>query len=200
MKRVLPFVLVVISFPVGSRAQKPPVYNDSDAYTVYAVIIADEWPVQVAKARRLVIQSETEDYPPIGGEKRQLCLKPAAGEEATLGPLIKAYEEANRQTQLLQRKLELSYEYELVPRETIRALFKGNGLEGWKDFYAKYPNSGGDIQLSAVGFNSDKTLALVYVGHSCGGLCGGGSYHLLKRTDDKWSEIPWRGESCSWAS
>ena len=54
--------------------------------------------------------------------------------------------------------------------------------------------------MSAVGFNVDKTLALVYVGHSCGGLCGGGSYHLLKKAGEKWVESPWKGVSCSWAS
>jgi len=64
----------------------------------------------------------------------------------------------------------------------------------------RVPGSGGYVEMSAVGFNSDKTLALLYAGHSCGGLCGGGTYHLLKKADGKWTEINWPGTTCTWVS
>ena len=42
------------------------------------------------------------------------------------------------------------------------------------------------FEVSAVGFSGDRTRALVYVGHHCGSLCGGGGYHLLVKRDGKW--------------
>jgi hypothetical protein len=57
------------------------------------------------------------------------------------------------------------------------------------------------FQVSAVGFNADGKRALVYVGHGCGGLCGGGTYHLLVKKDGKWQvDRGYRGASCMWAS
>jgi hypothetical protein len=188
------------SFCSSLEPQTPPAaYNDADAHAVYSTIIPNTWPITVARTGKLVIETQTRDYPSFG-DGNDVCLKPDPSEESILGPVLKSYKEANKQTWLLQRKFDLAIEYELVPRETIAAIFKGKDVEGWKDFYDRYPNSGGTSHMSAVGFNADKTLALVYVGHSCGGLCGGGSYHLLKKTGDKWVETPWKGVSCSWAS
>lgn len=57
------------------------------------------------------------------------------------------------------------------------------------------------FHVSAVGFNRDRTRALVYVGHHCGMLCGGGRYHVLVKTDGRWQEYKeFRGGSCFWAS
>ena len=58
---------------------------------------------------------------------------------------------------------------------------------GWERFYAKYPRSGGIIELSRVAFDSAKTKALLYCGtifdHGKGGI---GYYILLKKRDGKW--------------
>ncbi|MEO7157279.1 MAG: hypothetical protein ABI039_06950, partial [Vicinamibacterales bacterium] len=40
-------------------------------------------------------------------------------------------------------------------------------------------DSGGFMVISAVGFNAARTRAMVYMAHSCGSLCGGGTHHLL---------------------
>src|SRR5215212_10127331 len=163
MKKVIPLAFILIGLSVSIEAQTPPV-DDADAYAVYNAIFAKDPQEKVDKARRLVIQAETNDHDFPGGKDE--CLKPSPNEEATLRPLINAYKEANKNAQALQRRFDLPNEYQLVSRESIDALFKDDNLgRGWKDFYAKYPQSGGFIQLSAVGFNADKTLALVYKGH-----------------------------------
>lgn len=56
----------------------------------------------------------------------------------------------------------------------------------WDTFYKTYPNSSGLIYFSHVGFNSSNDQAFVYVGRSCGGLCGSGSYILLKKRNGRW--------------
>jgi hypothetical protein len=202
MQKVLPILLLLIASPVISAAQsRTPTVDDPDAYAIYNQIIARQWPVRVTKARRLVIEVETTDWQYYNGKKLEnLCLKPTPGEEGTIGLMRQAFEEANKQVPLLQRKFTIPYEYELVSRESITALLKGKGEEGWKDFYVKYPDSGGSIHLSAVGFNADKTLALVYVGYWCGDICGEGAYYYLKKTDGKWSDIRWPGIQCHWIS
>ena len=48
--------------------------------------------------------------------------------------------------------------------------------------------------MSAVGFNEDKTLAVVYSGSTCGGECGRWSLHLFEKIDGKWKSLP--GVTC----
>ena len=191
------FALYGVRMTFGQAMPTP--YTDAEAYEVYSVVIEAEWPIREAKAKKLVIQTETADYPMYGDDHMD-CLAPAKGEEATYGPIIAAYHEANKVPWLLQPKFDTSVSYQLVSRASIERIFKEKGVAGWQDFYAKYPGSGGAISMSAVGFNADKTIAIVYMGHSCGGLCGGGRYHVLRKTDGKWSEIDWKGMSCVWAS
>lgn len=54
-------------------------------------------------------------------------------------------------------------------------------------------------QLSPVAFHADKALAIVYMGHSCGSLCGA-TFHILKKKDGVWKNLHWKGTSRAWAS
>ena len=56
----------------------------------------------------------------------------------------------------------------------------------WARFYKKYPNSSGIVFFSNVGFNERHDQAFVYVGRSCGGLCGAGEYVLLNKVNGQW--------------
>ena len=56
----------------------------------------------------------------------------------------------------------------------------------WERFYKKYPNSSGLVFFSQVGFNDRHDQAFVYVGISCGGLCGAGEYVLLDKVNGAW--------------
>jgi hypothetical protein len=65
----------------------------------------------------------------------------------------------------------------------------------------RYPDSGGFMQVSAVGFDTARARAIVYMAHSCGGLCGGGTYHFLQKIDGVWREVKVQGmTSCTWVS
>jgi len=194
---ILTSVLFSVRIAYGQAAPSP--YTDVDAYAVYAVVMEADWPIRSAKAKKLVIQIETADYPKFGDSQTN-CLQPAKGEEAIYGPVIAAFSELNKDPLLLQPKFEASVPYQLVTKASVDEIFAKKGVAGWADFYAKYPDSGGVISMSAVGFNAEKTIAIVYMGHSCGGLCGGGSYHVLQKTGGKWSEVQWKGMTCMWAS
>ena len=58
--------------------------------------------------------------------------------------------------------------------------------EGWKEFYQLYPQSNGYLHFSRVGFNKERTEALVHVGWMRGSLEGQGQYFLLSKKDGKW--------------
>lgn len=45
--------------------------------------------------------------------------------------------------------------------------------------------------FSPVFFNRSKTLAMVYVGEYCGGLCANARWVVLERTDGGWKQLPW---------
>ena len=77
----------------------------------------------------------------------------------------------------------------------------GPGGTGWEGLAERYPDSAHSyIVLSPVAFNADKTIAVVYMGHSCGSLCGGGTFYVLEKKDGIWKSMRWRGTSCAWAS
>ena len=56
----------------------------------------------------------------------------------------------------------------------------------WDRFYRKYPNSPGLMFFSKVGFNDRHEQAFLYMGKSCGGLCGVGKYVLLNKVNGEW--------------
>ena len=68
------------------------------------------------------------------------------------------------------------------------------GINGWHEFHRRYGKNTSIDELSRVGFNSDKTLALLHVssGISSGGVAG--TLYLLERMNDKWV-IKWQIET-----
>jgi hypothetical protein len=77
-----------------------------------------------------------------------------------------------------------------------RAVFVNASELGTKtsDFEAKFPNNLGFFVVSPVGLNLNKTEALLYVEHFCGGLCGGGEYVLMRKVDGVWHVVDHHGK------
>jgi hypothetical protein len=134
------------------------------------------------------IRAETQTYPhlPATGNDDRVCLEPSREQKPTYLPVIEDYISKNRKKLRLERKFNLP-EYALV---------------GPNGIYSGLPFSASVIfHVSAIGFNPDRTRALVYVGHDCGSLCGGGTYHFLVKQDGRWQvDREYRGISCAWAS
>jgi hypothetical protein len=114
-----------------------------------------------------------------------MCVNPPQDQEATYRPVIEDFEQRNKRRFLLQMKFDLPA-YTLVNPTDKTALQNHVPL----------------FDVSAVGFNKDHTRALVYVAHYCGGLCGGGTYHLMAKRNGKWEpDREFRGGPfCSWVS
>jgi hypothetical protein len=159
-------------------------YGVDEAYRVYNVLLPHEESVGFAKGT-LVIREETVSKP----EAPEPCLTAEAANK--FKDAIADYKHVNSKPWLLQRQFQLEKPYEIVSTNTIEILFK---KDGWNAFYRRYPDSGGYIILSAVGFNQEQTQAIVYTGSSCGGLCGRWSLHLMEKIGGKWTQAP--GVSC----
>jgi hypothetical protein len=181
------------AIPQENASSELATYDEAEAYRVYSAILPQEWPWSEANAKTLVIRTETEPY--------AMCIQPDKESEKIVGDAIADYKKKNQKKWLLGRQFEIAKPYEMIPGDEIDTIFKTEGTAGWKTFYERHPDSSGWIELSAVGFNAAKTVAVVYAGDSCGSLCGGGTFHILQKVDGKWIPLRLKGvTSCAWAS
>ena len=182
-----PIVLVlgvVTVMPQEPSAAKP--YDDSDAYQIYSVLIPQEESYGFAKGT-LIIQEETASNAPVVGA----CLDAETVKQFKVA--ISDYERSRTKPWLLNRHFQIEKPYEIVNKQTL-ALLRGHGLDRWDDYYDRYPQSGGWVFLSPIGFNKTKTQAIVYTGSICGGLCGRSGFHVLEKVHGQWKEVP--GVTC----
>ena len=162
---------------------KPETYLDPEAYVVYGAVLPENWAFGnwFRRADALIIEQETQKDGRLPG-----CLPSVTGPREAWRDALESYKKENQSPKLLARQFPIDKHYELVPGSVIAEAFKG---KGWNGFYERYPHSEGIINLSAVGFNSDRTKALVFVVHYCGNTCGSQSYIFLEKKSDKWTTV-----------
>ncbi len=109
------------------------------------------------------------------------------------------YVKSNQTMFNLQPGLHVEKPYTFVSRQEMNRLRGNNGETFWRT----YPTSGGIRTFSAVGFDSNKTFALVYessVVPLLGGEgAGSGGILVLQKVDGKWKDLP-RKMMCRWIS
>jgi hypothetical protein len=173
------FVLCVVP-ALAQEAHPPAVYDDSEAYQVYNVLLPGEGAFSGAQGTVVIEQDTT-----------TRSLYRLAPEAATkFAEAIADFDHASGQTRLLQRQFEVPKPYELVKRDTIDGFFKEQApRDGWKHFYERYPESGGFITLSAVGFNKSRTQAAVYIVTHSGPHGMDARLYLLEKRGDKWVQV-----------
>lgn len=191
---VIALVVAFIGCAAASFAQDtaaPEAYLDADAYQVFSALLSESG--APGSTNTLVIEQET--VPHLGRQAGTF----SDGPEACIYPdvaikfreAIADYNRVNQKRWLLQRSFEINGPYELVTADTLKTFFSHGD---WDGFYKRYPSSGGFISLSAVGFNRDKTRAILYGGRACGSLCGQWSYELFEKVGGEWKTVP--GVSC----
>ncbi len=170
--------------------------DDPEAYAVYAAVLPTEWVVKSAHAKKVVLRKETGTNP--------RCLPTGTPVETDWKPVIDNYRIENAAARSLQAEFDVGVPYAVVTDNEIKASFtdaRNDPNLGWGGFYKRFPDSGGFVVASAVGFDSAKRRAMVYVTHSCGSLCGGGTYYLLERVESVWQLVQVPGlRNCLWVS
>jgi hypothetical protein len=118
----------------------------------------------------------------------QMCLEPARDQESIYRPMIDDYAFENKKTLVLQRRFRLSA-YTLV----------GRGAWATTQSIARDPTR--SVQettfavLSAVGFNRDRTRALLCLWANNSGTC-----YFMASKEGTWQiDRSWRGGGCGWA-
>lgn len=97
---------------------------------------------------------------------------------------------AERLTRLSERPLRTSDLPLPRPRRTVtdaelKEIFEGRRVEGWAEFYRRYPRQRGWFRFSPVAFSAVGESALVYFEFLCGWLCAEGTV--------AWIDQPVRG-------
>ena len=175
-------LVIFVSVPVSPKSSSvPKTYDTPDAYQIYSLLFPDEEAFGFAKGT-LIIQEETVS------KDAKSCFTPEAATK--FHDAVVDYVRVNKRRWLLQRQFQIDKPYEIVDAATIGV----SSTDDWESFYERYPESGGFIIMSAVGFNKEKTQAVVYTGTSCGMLCGRWMFHLLEKVDGNWKTVP--GVTC----
>jgi hypothetical protein len=169
--------------------------QEKDSYEIYSMLLRTEMPPQW-NITGWAIEQETQTYPNFGEMSSiGMCLQPPKAQESIYRPLIDDYVAKNKKKLTLERKFDLP-EYALVGPTDVKAIGQRTRVADGFPF-----NASVIFHVSAVGFNRDGTRALVYVGHHCGSLCGGGGYHFLVKKDGRWQvDREYGGMACLWAS
>lgn len=94
------------------------------------------------------------------------------------------FEARNEEKYHLSDFFNLSKHVVFISEEDMVMLFKWHG--GWEEFRSLYPSSQGIMNLSRVGFNADKTQALLYAGNQTGWTSGSGWYVLFVKKNGAW--------------
>jgi hypothetical protein len=146
---------ILLLYPLFARQQRSVTirpYDVAEAYKVYSAVLP------AVGEPRLVISTKT--------QSSEICLRPLdAQSEIVLRPAINNYLELNAQRWQLQEHFDIKRHYELLAEEELKTTFR-NGMNGrssagsWTTYYEHHPASEGLIELSAVGFNADKTVAV----------------------------------------
>jgi hypothetical protein len=160
--------------------------SNPESYAVYAELFPDG--SAVPELKRVIIQRETVT------EDRCAADEPAP--EGRWSPVMEDFVRQNAAARELQRSFSITLPYELVPASDLKSVM-GNAGADWEAFYARYPESGGFVRFSAVGFNESRTLATVYMEQLCGTRCGGGAQLFLEKQDGRWLPSD-PGIRCRW--
>ena len=190
---LLPFILLGCQSNLVSRSG--PLPYDNAAYQVYSDLFLAKDTVGVEPGHPVVIQCETVSGLGFVPNKDISKCFPSDWEfrweyESTIAD----YYKQNRVAHELSRQFSITSPYELVPEAELISL-ESHGNFPRDPFLEKIPDSQGYVAVSAVGFNSRKTRAIVSAMNQCGFLCGGGRIYALERENGKWVQVH---AGCTW--
>lgn len=193
MRKLAPVSLLIAAaasmglyFQAGPFAQAPEFVEDTEAYAVYAVFLHAIAQGDQYRGREIKLFQETR--PPRG------CMQ-----EGTIPPewqpAMEDFRKANVRPRLLKDGIDLGTPHLLVTPLIIKAMIAGA---------TPRPEPTLSVAVSAVGFNAEKTFALVYHEGECGvnardGTigCSKGGVTPLTKVAGRW-ELSRNVEACTW--
>jgi hypothetical protein len=98
------------------------------------------------------------------------------------------YEKVNAQSFNLDNRFKISgKEIRLIASAELGYIFGSQDLnQNWKLFYSRYPDSGGVVEFTRVGFNKDKTQAVAQIICTSASLEASSQLLILAKVNTKW--------------
>jgi len=155
----------------------PPPEIEAEEYAVYSALIRQN-PIGYDLGTSFVVREQ-----PVSG----LDMLESALENGHRLPsrLVDSYRSRSAASCTLSPNLDVEQGYTMMPEDEFGRIF-GQGGSVWARFEAKYPEAGGVIIFSRVGFDTEGDQALALIGFRCGDLCGAGGLYLLVKEDGNW--------------
>lgn len=183
---------LVLSVPhVSAQATDAKPIDDPESYSVYSTLLPDRAMLGMRRGM-IVIQAESTVSPHVGRDQGpDPCWPSGPPIETEWKTTLENLRTENAHSRTVLSGFTLSVPYIVVPKADIMAFFTPEStrrLDGWKHFYERYPESAGFLALSAVGFDADRTKAMVFIAHSTNYLGGDYSYHLLRKVEGTWQD------------
>jgi len=179
----LEFGAVSVSAPARQSSSDAAV--PAEEYEIYSTIIKQRY-VQ-PNTKLLIIEERTfrydfaaDDEEPWREKHKGVTIDRSA---------IEDYEAKNSSKWLLNKAMfKLPIKLNLITDLDLKAIFHGHwGELEWIDYYRKYPDSTGFVMLSRIGFNTERTQGLLYIGSRCGPGCGEIHFLLLEKANGTWT-------------
>jgi hypothetical protein len=155
---------------------------DEMDYRLYSQVLKEMFP----DAENLVVSQEVRSGGPFNNSSYVRSLKeqyPAIDTMVFWDPVFE-----KDSVYYLENKFSVtSKKVYLISAEEIQSIFSNSEINGgWAEFYRRYPNSSGTISFSRIGYNADKTQAMVNMGNMYASLGGEGHLIFLKLENHKW--------------
>jgi hypothetical protein len=188
---VIGFVLIwampgVLRISDALVQEAPETQVSDEEYEIYSAVIKELYVQKDTKL--LMIEDRTFRYDFSGGDDQPWRDKPPKG--VTIDQSAVAdYETKNHgPSVLIKASFKLPVKCEFVTDADLRTIFHGHwGDLEWTEYYRRFPPSTGFIMLSRVGFNSEHTQALLYIGSRSGPEYGEIHFLLLEKANGTWS-------------
>ena len=173
------------SSPKLSPASSLPT-NDED-YAVYSAALKE-----LFGGNPIALENQVSGCTGVGNNKEgeaswQKSLDGLSGKLKKLSPkTIADFKSKSQLCRTLEAKFNPSVK--LISKQERRAIFSGKDMrKSWAAFNKKFPGTNGYVIVSNVGFNEDRTQALVDISNKCGDKCGAEQFVLLLKVGGIWT-------------
>ena len=173
------FVIAVTTAALGQsdkRDQKLDLVADRDAHAIYAAVVPGTWALKF-KEGPIVLQRETEDVATMMGHA---CSDMFPSPDPGWVEVEKHVRQENARRKVLPLALPISNPYLVIALAEIERIDAPVKLK-YPHNYLERPEIHQHVAVSAVGFSSDRTKAMVYAS-----LPDEGAWTRLERRNGKW--------------
>jgi hypothetical protein len=203
-------VFAVSATPILTvRAQTNEIIKDSEAYAVYASVVQMGSSTAGKPLTEVALLQET--------RAGRDCLREE--EDKNLQPewrsVVESFRRENARVRIIREGFDLGVPYSIVTVTQLRKLMRDAGYSKQSpitntpgaDVFARFP-SGRLVALSAVGFNAEKTRAIVAMQFDCfpswtgkeHAVCREGRHIAVEKKDGRWNVVPSVRIGCVWTA